>query len=67
MLRELLLSMSRNNEVRNIITTAPFTRDVVKRYVPGESTDAAVVATQVLAAHNLYVTIDRAISALPCK
>ena len=59
MLRELLLSMSRNEEVRNIITTAPFTRDVVKRYVPGESIDAAVTATQTLAADNLYVTIDR--------
>ena len=59
MLRELLLSMSRNDEVRNIITTAPFTRDVVKRYVPGESTDAAVVATQELASENLFVTIDR--------
>ena len=37
MLRELLLSMSRNDEVRNVITTAPFTRDVVKRFVPGEN------------------------------
>lgn len=59
MLRELLLSMSRNDEVRNVITTAPFTRDVVKRFVPGENTEAAVSATQALAADNLYVTIDR--------
>jgi proline dehydrogenase len=59
MLRELLLSMSRNDEVRKVITTAPFTRDVVKRYVPGESIAASVTATQDLAAESLFVTIDR--------
>lgn len=36
MLRDLMLSLSRSEEVKSAITSFPVTRDVVKRYVAGE-------------------------------
>lgn len=59
MLRQLLLSMSRNEQVRDVIVAAPFTRDVVKRFVAGEETADAVRATNELVGAGLTVTIDR--------
>lgn len=59
MLRQLLLSMSRNEEVRNIIVAAPFTSDVVKRFVAGEQISDAVSSSRDLADDNLFITIDR--------
>ena len=59
MLRQLLLSMSRNEQVRDIIVDAPFTSDVVKRFVAGVQTDDAVRATNELVGAGLTVTIDR--------
>lgn len=59
MLRQVLLSMSRNEQVRDVIVGAPFTRDVVKRFVSGEQTADAVQTTRELTGAGLTVTIDR--------
>ncbi|MEY3278216.1 MAG: hypothetical protein RLZZ426_702 [Actinomycetota bacterium] len=59
MLRQLLLSMSRNEEVRNIIVAAPFTSDVVKRFVAGEQISDAVNSSRELSDDQLFITIDR--------
>lgn len=59
MLRQVLLSMSRNEQVRDVIVKAPFTSDVVKRFVSGEQTSDAVNSTRELVGAGLTVTIDR--------
>ena len=59
MLRQVLLSMSRNHQVRDIITAAPFTGEVVKRFVAGEQIADAVASTQTLSDDHLFITIDR--------
>lgn len=58
-MREILLSMSRNEQVRDIIVSAPVTGSLVKRYVAGEQTADAVETTRGLAADGLLITIDR--------
>lgn len=59
MMREFLLSMSRNQQVRDIIVAAPVTAGVVKRYVAGEEVPAAVATSKDLTDVGLLVTIDR--------
>lgn len=54
-LRALITAASRNETVRHLVATAPITRDVVTRFVAGESTTAAVEAVRTL---NLPVTLD---------
>ena len=39
MLRRVLLAASASDRIRKIITTAPYTRDVVARFVAGDTTD----------------------------
>ena len=58
MLRRVLLAASASQRVRRMITTAPLTRDVVKRFVAGDDAAAALAVTQRLLGQGLSVTID---------
>src|SRR4051794_28332083 len=58
MLRRILLSASRNRRVRQLVTTAPVSRGVVKRFVAGEELEDAVAVTRALAAQGLTVSLD---------
>jgi len=57
-LRRVLLSASRNQSVARIVRTAPVSRDVVRRFVAGETTESAVAATEDLVAAGLTVSLD---------
>ncbi|TDC82129.1 proline dehydrogenase [Micromonospora sp. KC606] len=58
MLRSVILAASRSSLVERLIATAPFTRDVVGRFVAGSATDDALRATRGLVADGLAVTLD---------
>jgi len=58
MLRRTLLAASASDRMRRMIVSAPYTRDVVARYVAGEDAAAAVEATRRLQASGLAVTLD---------
>jgi len=57
-LRQGLLQLSKSGTVRQVIEKAPISRDVVKRFVAGDSTEAAVSATAALDATGRLSTID---------
>ncbi|WP_329788757.1 proline dehydrogenase family protein [Lentzea sp. DG1S-22] len=54
-LRALIMAASRNETVRHLVANAPISRDVVKRFVAGESTKDAV---EVVRGLGLPVTLD---------
>ena len=58
MLRRTLLAASASDRMRQMVVSAPYTRDVVARYVAGEDAAAAVVATRRLQASGLAVSLD---------
>jgi proline dehydrogenase len=58
-LRQVLLGASRSDLVRRTVTRAPISREVVRRFVAGETVDAAVAAVQVLVGDGLRVSLDR--------
>lgn len=58
MLRSTILAASRNHRIERLVTNAPVSRDVVRRYVGGASTAEAVEATRALVADGLTVTLD---------
>ncbi|GHJ11720.1 proline dehydrogenase [Micromonospora humidisoli] len=58
MLRSVILAASRSSQVERLVATAPFTRDVVRRFVAGTGTDDALRATRELVADGLRVTLD---------
>ncbi|KXK60611.1 proline dehydrogenase [Micromonospora rosaria] len=58
MLRTVILAAARSSRVERLVATAPFTRDVVRRFVAGEGTDDALRATRELVADGLAVTLD---------
>ncbi|MBF9130507.1 proline dehydrogenase family protein [Plantactinospora sp. S1510] len=58
MLRSVILAASRSTRFERLVETAPFTRDVVRRFVAGISTDDALRATRALVADGLAVSID---------
>jgi proline dehydrogenase len=58
MLRSVILAASRSSRVERLVETAPFTRDVVRRFVAGTSTDDALATTRDLTAKGLAVTLD---------
>jgi proline dehydrogenase len=58
MLRSVILAASRSPRVERLLETAPFTRDVVRRFVAGTSTDDALKSTRDLTAKGLAVTLD---------
>jgi proline dehydrogenase len=53
-----LLSASRNRRVRHLVTTAPVSRSVVRRFVAGETVDEAVAVTRSLTSDGLRVSLD---------
>ncbi len=58
MLRQALLQMSKSDRVRHLVETAPVSRGVVRRFVPGAAaSDAVRAATELVESHRL-VTID---------
>src|SRR5687768_10097411 len=58
MLRQVILAASRNATVKAVVAGAPLSRDVVKRFVAGESADDAVSATRALLDAGLTVSLD---------
>jgi proline dehydrogenase len=58
MLRQTLLMLARSRRVKDLVTTMPVSNGIVSRYVPGETTAAAVAATKSLVADGLTVTLD---------
>jgi proline dehydrogenase len=57
-LRQVLLAASASQRVRRIITTAPLARDVVARFVAGDSAADAIAVAERLLAGGLLVTLD---------
>lgn len=57
-LRSLILAAAGNGTVKRLVATAPVSRDVVRRFVAGETTDDAVRVTRELVAAGLWVTLD---------
>ncbi|MGC4803925.1 proline dehydrogenase family protein [Micromonospora sp. DT233] len=58
MLRSVILAASRSPRIERLVETAPYTRDVVRRFVAGSGTDDALRATRALVADGLAVTLD---------
>lgn len=58
MLRRVLLAASASQQVRRVITTAPVTRGVVRRFVAGETATDALAVVKRLVAQGLAVTLD---------
>ena len=58
MLREVILAASRNDRVKALVAGAPLSRNVVRRFVPGESVEDAVRATRELLASGRTVSLD---------
>jgi proline dehydrogenase len=58
MLRSVILAASRSAQIERLVATAPFTRDVVRRFVAGAGTGDALRATRELVAAGLAVTLD---------
>lgn len=57
--RSLILAASRNPNLRDALVGAPITRDVVKRYIAGETIADVIECTRALAADGLLATVDR--------
>jgi proline dehydrogenase len=58
LLRSSILAASRSDQIEKLVTNAPVSREVVRRYVGGATTGAAVEATRALLADGLTVTLD---------
>ncbi|HEX5987598.1 MAG TPA: proline dehydrogenase family protein [Nocardioides sp.] len=58
MLRQPLLMLARSDNVKRAVTAMPVSSGIVHRYVPGETTEAAVDATRTLIESGLHVTLD---------
>ncbi len=58
MLRSAILAAARNERIEHVVTNAPVSRSVVRRFVGGADTAAAVQAARKLAAQGLTVTLD---------
>jgi len=58
MLRSVILAASRNRGIERVVSNAPVTRSVVRRYVGGSDTSAAVGAASALVEDGLTVTLD---------
>jgi proline dehydrogenase len=58
MLRSAILAAARNERVEHIVSTAPVSRSVVRRFVGGPDTASAIAATSNLVHAGLTVTLD---------
>src|SRR3954470_19554660 len=57
-LRDSLLTLSRSERVKNLITHLPVSRGVVDRYIPGDTTDDAVAVVSELVGDGMLVSLD---------
>jgi proline dehydrogenase len=57
-LRSLILAAAGNDVIRRVVATAPVSRDVVRRFVAGETTAEAIDVTRRLVDAGLTVTLD---------
>ncbi|OLR90756.1 proline dehydrogenase family protein [Actinokineospora bangkokensis] len=57
-LRSLILAAARSATTRRVVAGAPVSRDVVRRFVAGETVEEAVAATRRLVDAGLSVTLD---------
>ena len=57
-LRSLILAAAGNDVIRRLVATAPVSRDVVRRFVAGETTADAIAVTRTLVDQGLSVTLD---------
>jgi proline dehydrogenase len=58
MLRSTILAAARNSGIERVVTNAPVSRDVVRRYIGGNTAADAVATTATLLADGLTVTLD---------
>src|SRR5262245_46031276 len=58
MLRSVILAAAHSPRVERLVERAPVSRDVVRRFVAGDSTEDAVLATKALVAKGLAVSLD---------
>src|SRR5262245_50670023 len=58
MLRSVILAAARSKQVERLVAKAPISRDVVRRFVAGTTTDDALAAIHELVADGLAVTLD---------
>ncbi|TDD82122.1 proline dehydrogenase family protein [Actinomadura rubrisoli] len=58
MFRQALLAASRSGGARRVVETAPFTRDVVRRFIAGETIEDAARVTEALTGEGLHVSLD---------
>ncbi|MGH3368163.1 MAG: proline dehydrogenase family protein [Nocardioidaceae bacterium] len=58
MLRRSLLALSRSARVKNLVSTMPVSSQIVGRFVPGETNEAAVETARRLVREGLLVTLD---------
>ncbi|MDQ1711809.1 MAG: proline dehydrogenase [Frankiaceae bacterium] len=58
MLRRTILAASRSPKIREAVSTLPVSREVVARFVAGETTEDAVRATRTLVDGGLLVSLD---------
>ena len=57
-LRDTLLYLAQNDNLRNFVVTNRMTRGVSRRFVAGEALDEAVQATRVLNQRGMHVSLD---------
>ena len=57
-MRSVILAASRDNRVKQLVASAPLTRSVVKRFIPGEGAEDAVGVTRRLVGDGLQVSLD---------
>jgi proline dehydrogenase len=58
LLRSVILAAARNQGLKGLVTTAPVTRNVVRRYVAGEGVEDAIRVTRELTTQGLTVSLD---------
>ncbi|MGI8418142.1 MAG: proline dehydrogenase family protein [Nakamurella sp.] len=58
MLRKPILALSENHAVRDVLSKAPVTRDVVRRFIAGETSSEVTGAVERLRASGLQVSCD---------
>jgi proline dehydrogenase len=58
LLRQALLAASHSGGVRRLVESAPYSRDVVRRFIAGEAIDDALRVTRTLTGEGLLVTLD---------
>ena len=58
MLGPVILAASRSDRMRRLISAAPVTKQVVDRFIPGETVDEVVPIIEDLTARGLELTMD---------